>query len=149
MRMPTSVRQGIRFRISPKRPLLMVKVQINDRGPFDFVLDTGASLSVITPATAEAAGVRASGENPTAIGAGGRIKAGLTKIESLTLGACTARNLQVALMDLDGVGKPLGIRLGGLIGYNFLRNYAVTIDYPARQLFLKPARRQDVKTARR
>jgi predicted aspartyl protease len=147
--MPTSTTEGIRFRISRNRPLLIVKVRVNDRGPFNFIFDTGASSSVITPSTAEAADIRPTGERPAAVGAGGRIKASLTKIKSLTLGSCSTRNLDVALMNLDHLEKPVGVRLGGIIGYNFLRNYVVTIDYPAGRLFLKPGKRRRVRTAQR
>jgi predicted aspartyl protease len=112
-------------------------VEVNGLGPFNFVLDTGASSSVITPNTAKAAGVKRTGKSPIAVGAGGRIKAGLAKLKTLRLAPYTARNLEVALMDLDGVEKRLGIRVAGIIGYNFLRNYVVTIDFPARRLYLK------------
>jgi predicted aspartyl protease len=129
--------EGIRFRISPKRPLLLVEVEVNGLGPFKFILDTGASSSVITPDTAKAAGVQPTGKSPIAVGAGGRVKAGLAKLKTLRLAPHTVRNLEVALMDLDGVEKRLGVRIAGIIGYNFLRNYVVTIDYPAGRLYLK------------
>lgn|SRR5262245_35853844 len=135
-----AARAGIRFRIGPKRPLLVVDVKVNGAGPFAFVLDTGASFSVITPRTAKAVGITPTGESPTAIGAGGRIEAGLCRLETFKLGAHLVRNLDVALMSLDEVEKPLGLRIGGLIGYNFLRQYVVTIDYPAKRLHLTARR---------
>jgi predicted aspartyl protease len=130
-------RGGIRFRISPRRPLVMVDVEVNGVGPFNFVLDTGASSSVLTPDTAKAAGVLRTARIPMAVGAGGRVKAGLAKVKTLRLGRHTARNLVVALMSLDEIEKHVGARVAGLIGYNFLKRYIVTIDYPGRRLSLK------------
>jgi predicted aspartyl protease len=142
-------RGGISFRISPNRPLLLVEVEVNGHGPFNFVLDTGASFSVITPDTAKAAGVRSTGKSPTAVGAGGFVKASLAKLKTLRLGTRTARNLGVAMMSLDEVEKRLGVRIDGLIGYNFLKNYVVTINYPERRLFLKQHKANKRKTVKR
>ena len=130
-------RDGIPFRISLSRPLMMLDVEVNGFGPFNFVLDTGASFCVLTPDTAKAAGVLRAGKNPTAIGAGGRVKAGLARLKTFRLGPHQARNLEVALISLVEVEKHVGVRVAGLIGYNFLKKYVVTIDYPGRRLSLK------------
>src|SRR5438132_5032135 len=99
----TASRGGICFRISPDRPLLLVEVEVNGHGPFNFVLDTGASFSVITPDTAKAAGVRSSGKGPTAVGAGGVVKATFARLKTFRIGRRVARNLGVAVMNLDEI----------------------------------------------
>jgi predicted aspartyl protease len=142
-------RGGICFRISPNRPLLLVEVDVNGHGPFNFVLDTGASFCVITPDTAKAAGVQSTGKSPAAVGAGGLVKASLAKLKTLRLGPRTARNLGAAMMSLDEVEKRLGVPIDGLIGYNFLKSYVVTIDYPQRRLFLKQHKADKRKTVKR
>ena len=131
-------RGAIRFRISSSRPLLMVDVEVNGLGPFNFVLDTGASFSVITPDTARAVGMAREGEKPTAIGAGGRIEAGFAKLASFRLGSHAVRNLGAAVMPLDAVEQQLGVKIAGLIGYNFLKRFVVTLDYPGGFLRLRP-----------
>jgi predicted aspartyl protease len=133
----SSSSEGIRFRISPKKPLLVVEAEVNGIGPFRFVLDTGASVSVITPDTARSAGVEPTGESPTAVGAGGPVRARFARLKTLRVGPRSARNLEVAVMNLDRIEKPLGIRVAGLIGYNFLRKYVVIIDYRAGRLHLE------------
>jgi hypothetical protein len=92
---------------------------------------------VITPDTAAAAAVQPAGKGPTAIGAGGRIKAGLAKLKTFRLGSHMARNLGVAVMGLEEIEVRLGVRVAGLIGYNFLKNYVVTLDYPQGRLLLE------------
>lgn len=131
-------RGAIRFRISPSRPLLMVEVEVNGRGPFNFALDTGASFCVITPDTARAIGLALEGEQPTAVGAGGRIEAGFAKLASFQLGSHKVRNLGAAVMALDAVEQQLGVKIAGLVGYNFLKRFVVTLDYPGGFLRLKP-----------
>jgi predicted aspartyl protease len=139
--------KGIRFRITPKRPLLVVRVEVNEAGPFNFIVDTGASSSVITPRVAETIGLRSTGKNPLAVGAGGPVEARAGKLKSLRLAHVTVRNLSVAVMDLKPIQKHLGVRVAGIVGHDVLRNCVVTIDYPAGRLYLaqvksnrKPAR---------
>ncbi|MBR0714333.1 TIGR02281 family clan AA aspartic protease [Bradyrhizobium liaoningense] len=130
-------RGAIRFRISPTRPLLMVEAEVNGQGPFNFVLDTGASFCVITPKTAAAIGLKPAGKKPTAIGAGGRIQASLAKLKNFRLGSHAVRNLGVAIMALDHIEQRLGVEVAGLVGYNFLKAFVVTLDYPNGLLRLK------------
>ena len=131
-------RGAIRFRISSSRPLPMVDAEVNGLGPFNFTLDTGASFCVVTPDTARAVGITLEGEQPTAIGAGGQIEAGFAKLASFRLGSHTVRNLGAAVMPLDAVEQQLGLSIAGLIGYNFLKRFVVTLDYPGGFLRLKP-----------
>ena len=119
----------------------IVEVEVNGLGPLRFILDTGASMTVITPAAAKAAGVKPTGQKPTAVGAGGQSPARLAKLKSFRVGTHAARNLEVVLLNLSHVEKPLGIQLDGIIGYNFLRNCVLTIDYPHRMLYLYPAKK--------
>lgn len=142
-------RGAIRFRISPTRPLLMVEAEVNGQGPFNFVLDTGASFCVVTPDTAAAVGLQPEGKRPTAIGAGGRIAARLAKLKSFRLGPHTARNLGVAVMGLEQIEQRLGTEVAGLIGYNFLRGFIVTLDYPRGLLRLKRPAVRTRKAAKR
>ncbi|WP_298879695.1 retropepsin-like aspartic protease [uncultured Bradyrhizobium sp.] len=130
-------RGATRFRISPNRPLLMVDVEVNGLGPFNFALDTGASFCVITPDMAQAIGIALEADQPTAIGAGGRIEAGFAKLSSFRLGSHVVRNLGAAVMPLDAVEQQLGVTIAGLIGYNFLKRFVVTLDYPGGFLRLK------------
>ena len=142
-------RGAIRFRISPTRPLLMVEAEVNGQGPFNFVLDTGASFCVITPDAAAVVGLKPAGKKPTAIGAGGRIEASLAKLKSFRLGSHGVRNLGVAIMALDHVEQRLGVKVAGLVGYNFLKTFVVTLDYPKGLLRLKRPAVRTRKAAKR
>lgn len=128
--------KGIRFRISKRRPLLIVQGWVNGTGPFDFVVDTGASLTILSPRVARDAGVNSSGSNAKAVGAGGHLEVSYAEVDSLKIGSMKVAKLRVAIMDLKGIDQAIKLRLGGIIGYNLLKQYRVTIDYPNKRLFL-------------
>ena len=47
--MMTTTDSRIRFRLAGgAQPLILLPVQVNDRGPFDFILDTGAGTSLLS-----------------------------------------------------------------------------------------------------
>src|SRR5881227_630047 len=58
---------GIPFRLSKADHLILVKVYVNACGPFDFILDTGASMTVVAAATARLAGIGGVGRKVTAM----------------------------------------------------------------------------------
>jgi hypothetical protein len=39
---------------------------------------------------------------------------------------------------LEPMGQVVGTRLDGIVGYNFLKEFAVTLDYPSERLRLYP-----------
>ncbi len=131
-----------KFRIESGKPIITVDTIINGKGPFNFVVDTGASHTVISNQTAEKLGLstNSSGccESATgrpAQGAGGPVAARATTVESVKVGDAEVKNVEVALIDLASLSK----NWDGIIGYTFMKNYRVIIDYPRQQiLFEKP-----------
>jgi len=126
----------IRFRLLRSGHLVIVKAWINETGPFNFILDTGASLTIISPEVAKQAGIQSQGQKATAIGAKGKIAARVVRLKSLRIGCVETRNLAVAVMNLITLSGPINLSLGGIIGYNLLRRYRLTLDYRTRTLSL-------------
>ncbi len=124
----------VQFRINRAEPLIIVQVMVNDRGPFRFVIDTGASMTIISPGAAKRAGISSSGVNAKARGAGGHLDATVIKIRSLRLGTLLHTNLPAAIVSLAMLNRTPRLKLDGILGYNLLRRYRVTIDYPRRTL---------------
>ena len=62
------------------------------------------------------------------------MKATVSRLRSLRIGEIEARSLQVAVVSLATLNRQTRLNLGGIIGYNFLRRYLVTIDYPRRTI---------------
>ncbi|WP_028990448.1 retropepsin-like aspartic protease [Thermithiobacillus tepidarius DSM 3134] len=137
---PTPAQGEVRFEwAGPGETVILVPVYINDQGPFQFVLDTGATLTCVTE---EVAKQLALPEMVGRIGVGagvgmvGRIR--LVKIDSLRLGSARAADLPACALDLSQVQR-MGVRVDGLLGLNFLRAFRVEIDFKREALILSAA----------
>jgi predicted aspartyl protease len=121
---------------SPAKPLLLIDVHLNGRGPFQFAIDTGTSTTAITPQLANELGILSSPIGPgTTAGAQVNVRAG--NIESFQLGGAKIDNMTVVVADFfEMLSAAIGAKLDGIVGYNFLRNYKVAIDYPGETLTL-------------
>ena len=137
--MPTTATTTVALQISsPDNPLLFVPVTVNGRGPYDFVVDTGASHVVIDTNLADELGLR--GQDAHAgHGAGGPITAVATEVAELCVAGACAVDLAAVVTDLSAVSQAAGVPMGGVLGHPFLSRYVVTIDYPNRQMHLTTA----------
>ncbi|MCW3977260.1 MAG: retroviral-like aspartic protease family protein [Candidatus Bathyarchaeota archaeon] len=124
---------------NPERPIITVKGTINGNGPFNFIFDTGASMTIIEKETAEKLGLCDKAHTTrNALGAGGVLVSSMLNVESIKVDDVEARNLQVGVLDLSNVSKCGCIgEFGGIIGYNFTKDYRVIIDYPKQEIFFK------------
>ena len=114
----------------------MVPTFVNGRGPYAFAVDTGASATVLSPRLADALGIERA-EDTTMTGAGGILQATTGRVASLAVGAAAVNDLVVVFSDfMEPIGQAVGTRVDGVVGYNFLKAFKVTIDYPAAKLSL-------------
>jgi predicted aspartyl protease len=117
-----------------ERAHLCVSVMLNGRGPFRFMLDSGAALNVITPQTAARLGLKGQGKllvkgtsNTTSTGS-------LATIACTGLGTLNQFDQTFAVVD---IGHP---DVDGLLGYQWLRQAVLRIDWAGRKLtFYDPA----------
>lgn len=128
---------AVPFALAPKRPLTMIEVMLNGRGPFALALDTGASATLLSPATAKAAGIEA-GEPVGLGGAGGAAAAGARMGRAtIAFGAIDRADARVAIADvLEPVAAASGAPLDGVLGADFFGTGRLVIDYGARRLWL-------------
>lgn len=97
-----------------------------------WILDTGASVSVVDRAFADALGLKTEGDMK-GVGAGSTVDVGFAtlppfEIKGIKFGAQT-----VAVIDLDGVIRRMGLDIVGILGFDFLSRFVTKIDY-AREL---------------
>jgi predicted aspartyl protease len=130
----------IPFRLAgPVKPLVLVPALVNGSGPHAFVLDTGASATVLSPALAAGLRLETSAAEPVT-GGGGTLQATVGHVGSLAVGGAELRDVTVMVADfLVELGKVAGAPLEGILGYNFLRHFRVTLDYPNGMLWLMRA----------
>ena len=131
VRMPADSAAGeISFRLAgPGGAALLVPVFIDGRGPYQLVLDTGATLTCLDQALAAELGLeRARGAVGVGAGIGGSGRLRLFRVDSLRVGAARLEDLTVCALDLAHIAA-LDAQVKGLLGLNVLRNFKVTLDF--------------------
>jgi predicted aspartyl protease len=119
----------VKFRLAGgAQPLILLPVHVNDRGPFDFILDTGAGTSLLASDLAKQLEVKTIGLKEGQ-SAGGKVSVSLAKVDSLAVGEIKLRDVDVGIVDLAQIGKTVGAKIDGDLGYNFLKHFRVMIDY--------------------
>ncbi len=117
---------------SPDKPLILLEAMVDEKGPFRFVLDTGAGGTIISPPLAKRLGIKPDKRSKPdkAVGAGGQVEVHPVRVKSLQVGEVRLEGLGAAILDLTGISKALGTDIDGILGFNFLSRFRVTIDYP-------------------
>jgi hypothetical protein len=113
--------------------LVGVPVHINGKGPYGFVLDTGAGNTVVTPELAKTIGLDAKPVHGIARGVGGDVQLELAAADTLSVENSKISNTQVVVLDLSKVSPKGKLIEHGIIGYDFHRNFETVIDYPNKQ----------------
>lgn len=115
--------------------LLLVPVSFGDAGPFQFVLDTGASRTVIDPGLVEELGL------PTGSQARGRgvvteFEGALVDVETWRIGDIELEPRTIVAAELPAA--PQGPQFRGLLGSDILAGFGVVeIDYDRKILTLR------------
>jgi predicted aspartyl protease len=113
----------------PGGAVLLVPVYINGKGPYDFVLDTGATMTCLDQSLADSLRLPARfGQVGVGLGVGGAGQVPIVRIDSLRTGDTSASQVSACLLDLSHL-KALGPKVEGLLGLNFLKSYRVTLDF--------------------
>ena len=105
--------------------LMVVKGLLNGSVAVNFVVDTGASYTTISQATATALKLDL-GANPTMLSfntANGVIQAPLATVRSMEVGGMELKEVTVAVHDVFP-----DTEVAGLLGLNFLSNFRLDID---------------------
>jgi hypothetical protein len=110
---------------------VLVRLKLNGKGPYNFILDTGAPAVFITKAIAKKVGL-----TPDAKGWGQfdsfEIEGGL-KVDKAR---CRVEDL-FQLDGMNGLGLA-GVELHGVVGYNVLARFRITYDFTGDKLAFVP-----------
>src|SRR5256886_10862271 len=119
----------VKFRLAGgAQPLILLPIHVNDRGPFDFILDTGAGTSLLSSDLAKKLDVTIIGAKEGE-SAGGKVSVSLAKVASLAVGETKVNDVDVGIVDLSHIAKTVGAKIDGDLGYNFLKHFRVSINY--------------------
>src|SRR5438309_9613233 len=108
--------------------LNLLPVHVNNRGPYDFILDTGASTSLLSSELAKQLEIKVIGSKEGQ-SAGGKFSVSLAKVDSLAVGETKLDDVDVGIVDLGQIGKTIGAKIDGDLGYNFLKHFRITLTY--------------------
>jgi len=133
-------RQSLQFKSI--KNLIIIPVYINEKGPFDFVLDTGVGPLIITePSIIDSLNfttmrkIKVSGLGLETV------EAFVSQNIKATVGRAEAQHIPTAILkeDLFNLSGHLGIKIYGLIGFNFFNSFIVDIRYAeSRLIFTAP-----------
>ena len=118
--------------------------------PLNFIIDTGASISVVSEKLAEVEEL-SNYSTPTRMrvfGAAGVAEDVKTMLlPSVMLGTFTREKVNVAVLDLESVNETAGFIQDGILGGNFLRHFRVAFDFRRGVIRLEPLN-QSARTAK-
>lgn len=120
--------------------LIILPVTINDKGPYNFILDTGIGVTLITdPSLTDSLGLKNLRTiRITGFGEGNELTAAITP--SLKVGITKNINGEISAAvlkeDAFNLSAYTGIPIHGLIGYEFFSSFIVRINYSTNSLRL-------------
>lgn len=120
------------------RNLVIIPLFINEKGPFNFILDTGVGPMVITDHSI-IKDLNLKNLRPIKInglGKGLEIDALLCNELSARIGTASIANIPAAILqnDIFGLSSYVGTKIYGLIGYSFFSSFTVELKYSSKRL---------------
>lgn len=111
---------------------VMVRVKINGKGPFNFIIDTGAPAFIMTEAVAKKVGAKS--EKPWVTFDKVELEGGLVIDKP--------KGIATDMFQLKGMNSMglAGCELHGVIGYNILAQYRIQYDFTATKLVWTPVK---------
>jgi hypothetical protein len=113
----------------------VVAFTINGKGPYDFIVDTGARISIIDPALASDLHLTQIGEvRAGSPGHHGGVNAGLFNVDRMTAGGLDIHGLMIA-----GIRMPFSKSDAphGALSPAQLAGYLITFDFPTKRIEIK------------
>ncbi len=140
--------QSISFDL--ERNLIIVPLYINDKGPYNFILDTGVGPMIITDSAIlkdlnlqKLRQIKISG-----LGKGLDLDALLSNQINARIGKASISNIPTAILkdDVLALSSYVGTRIYGLLGYYFFKSFVIEINYTGRRLkFRSPGTEKHIK----
>ena len=114
---------------------IVVPVKIGGTGPYNMLIDTDTDPSAIDAATARDLGLVTGSKGGTATGGGTEVNTIYpTHLPTVELGSLVARDVAAVTIDLTKISERAGRPIQGVLGFSFLKDRIVQIDYPNSKL---------------
>ncbi len=133
---PPAAPSVVPFKMLPSNHMV-VEAKLNGKGPFRFIFDLGAPVTLLSNRAAEASGaIDKSAPKSFLMGTRGE-----GKVKTLEMGKLKADDVPVIVMDHPAVKALSGFfekPIEGIIGYTFWARFRMSIDYKDLQLTFEP-----------
>jgi hypothetical protein len=121
---------------------LVVQAKWDKRGPYHFLIDTGASVTLVSPELAARYAVKDARPAATPLV---RVKSATgetallmsTTLRRIELGGARFENVQALVYDCADLSAHLGVQIDGILGFPLFRETLLTLDYPNSRVLLQ------------
>jgi hypothetical protein len=122
--------------------VLVVDSKWDKFGPYHFVIDTGSSVTLVSP---DLASRYSAGELPPAneprvrvrSAAGGSELLAAVALKKIQLGSARFEDVPCLVYDCADLSSQMGVRIDGVLGFPLFRNAVLTLDYPHSRVVLR------------
>jgi hypothetical protein len=121
---------------------LVVETKWDKHGPYHFLIDTGASVTLVSPEFS--ARYTAKNAYPTSTpmvrvksADGEAVVLNSTTLRRIDLGGARFENVQALVYDCAPVSAHLGVKIDGILGFPLFRETILTLDYPNSRIVLQ------------
>src|SRR5688572_17140780 len=121
----TSGNSALNIPLEIDNNIILMQVGVNNSKPLKFIFDTGASHTVLHSRRGAELGLKPE-EQVSGTATGGAIEGSLTSGVSLKVAGAEVSNQQIGMIDFP---VPPGFEFDGVIGYDFINEFVVEIDY--------------------
>ncbi len=123
---------------------LLLEAKWDRNGPYRFLIDTGSSVTLVTPALAKRypgrVRIAPAATRARVTGADGSVselpRGSLRQIE---LGEAKFEDVEVLIYDCAALSAHLGVKIDGVLGFPLFRDTVLTLDYPGSRVLLQAA----------
>lgn len=133
--------------------LIIIPVFVNDKGPFNFILDTGVGPMIISePKLIDSLNIKDLRTIKIAgLGKGDEIEAYVSSSITASVGKARLEHVPTAILkeDLFQLSSFVGMPIHGLLGYHFFKSFIVELKYSAKRVvFYLPSYGKKIKGER-
>ncbi|MCZ6835927.1 MAG: aspartyl protease family protein [Planctomycetota bacterium] len=131
----TLATETVRIPFELKANKIYIETMINGKGPFPFIFDTGASVTVIDQSLTEELGLEKIGKSEIGDPSGSQqISVDLVRINALQAGGLMAKGFEASSWDRGDLYQRMQTPPKGIIGFPVFHEFLLTIDYEASEL---------------
>ena len=120
---------------------LVIETPVDKHTSYHFIVDTGSSVTLVTPDVAKHFGGRPPASQTTmrVRGANGEVKVlNPVVLKRLQLGGARFEGVQARTHDLSDFSNHLGVQIDGVLGFPLFRQTLLTLDYLHSQIIITP-----------